>query len=414
MNRTTLLLSHGAVFAVGIAAAMIAHRGDESENAARAAEESRTRAGASTAGMAGGPADAARGGRGARDGAGPSGGAAVERLGDIVRMTDAFERQRALMELIDSLGPDEFAAVADGFREMDHLGNARDEYELLLRGWAKVDPLGALAYVDEHPGAGRVRGPILETWAGLDAAAAENWALANHDGDGPNPHLAAVIAGIAPHDVEHASRLVQTMPGSRERGQAIEAMTRALLAQGVDAALAFPALISDEHLRGSFVSQIADRVSRRDPEKAAEWVASFPEGEVQNRAARNVAGVLARQDVQQAAQWVKQLSPEAQAEAARGVIPRMSSEDIAGTARWVSTLAGTPNYDRVVEAFVWSCDQRAPEQSATWIQGVSDPGQQRRLYHRMLQSWARRDREAMQNWVASNNVPEDIRERFLR
>lgn len=317
-----------------------------------------------------------------------------------------------MMDLIDKLAPDQFAEVADRFRELDHLGDTRGEYSLLLRGWAKADPMGALAYVEEHNGRGR--GTILETWAGSDASAAERWALDNHTGEGANPHLAAVISGIAAYDMAHASRLAEGMPGGRERGEAISAITRALLVQGMDAAMAYPATIADESLRGSFVSEIANRLAGKDPMAAATWLASMSEGAVQNRAARNVASALARTDPKQAAAWVTKLDPAARAEAARGVIPIMSSGDIAGTARWVSTLVGTPGYDRVVEEFVMSCDERAPVQSATWIQGVADPRRQRDLYQRMLGGWAQRDRDGMREWVAANDVPEDIRRRFLR
>jgi hypothetical protein len=123
---------------------------------------------------------------------------------------------------------------------------------------------------------------------------------------------------------------------------------------------------------------------------------------------------LARQDPQVAADWLRKLQPAARAEAARGVIPNMSAGDITGTAKWVTTLSGIPNYDRVVEEFVWSCDHRAPEQSAAWIQGISDPEQQTRLYHRMLGEWAKRDAAAVKNWVASNNVPDTVTRRFNR
>ena len=76
-------------------------------------------------------------------------------------------------------------------------------------------------------------------------------------------------------------------------------------------------------------------------------------------------------------------------------VPAMSRNDIAGIARWVSSLAGTPGYDQVVESFVWSCDERAPEQSAAWIRGVADQNQQTRLYHRMLGNWASKDAAAV-------------------
>jgi hypothetical protein len=418
MTRSNLIFTHGAVFSVGIAAAMIVNSVRNSEtgdtaDSRGAAARSISSSAASRLEAGGANKTASRANRDARaTSAAAKGGPAVERLAGIVRITDSFERQRALMGLIESLGAGEFAAVADQFRQLDHLGDSRGEYELLLNGWAKADPLGALAYVGEHGGRGR--GTILSSWAGNDPAAAEQWARENHSGEGANPHMAAVIRGIAGQDLVAASRLAQEMPSSRERGEAIGAITRALFVAGIDAAMAYPASIQDEHLRGSFVSEIAQRLVGKDPVKAADWIASMDQGAVQSRAARQVGGALAQVDPKAAASWVSKLRPEAQSEAARGVIPIMSRDDIAGTAQWVSGLAGTPNYDRVVEEFVWSCNSRAPEQSAAWIQGVSNPDQQRRLYHRMLGEWAQRDAAAVRQWVASNEVPADVLRRFSR
>jgi cytochrome c553 len=214
--------------------------------------------------------------------------------------------------------------------------------------------------------------------------------------------------------LNEALRMTQAMPQSQERGEAVESITRALFLQGIDAAMAFPASVTEAHLRGGFVKEIAQRLAQKDAAKAAAWIAAMPDGDIQNRAARDVAGALARVDISDAASWVKTLKPEAQVEAARGVIHPMSSENIAATAQWVSTLAGTPNYDRAVEEFVWSCNSRAPEQSAAWIQGVADPLQQRKLYHRMLGEWAKRDAPAVKQWVSTNNVPADVFQRFSR
>ncbi len=418
MTRSNLIFTHGAVFSVGIAAAMLANSfrnpGTAADQSAGGAAPGRLTANTGRFEMDG----ASQNTRSSRDERQESsrkpGGSAADRLAGVVRITDTFERQRALMDLIDNLGPAEFAGVADQFRELDHLGDSRGEYALLLRGWAKADPLTALEYVGQHPGGQQGRGTILSTWAGKDAAAAERWALDHHEGEGPNPYLASVIRGIAGNDVAEASRLAQTLPLSRERGEAVDAITRALFLQGPEAAMAFPASIRDEALRGGFVAAIAGRLIAKDVNKAAAWVAAMDQGEIQNRAARSVADALAREDTKTAATWVKSLKPEAQSEAARGVIPAMSREDIAGTARWVSGLVGSPNYDSVVEEFVWSCNTRAPEQSAAWIQGVSDPDQQRRLFRRMLGEWAQKDADAVKQWVASNTVPEDIRRRFLR
>jgi hypothetical protein len=420
MNRSNLILTHAAVFAVGITAAMIvnstrsASGGSDGSGAnpsnsrplsPRYSEQSASRS------LSEGSATP---GRESRASAHKEAGTPAERLAKITRITDSLDRQRALMDLVDQLGPAEFASVADQFRELDHLGNSGSDYGLILRGWAKADPVTALEYVSQHSENGWDRPTILTTWAGQNPAAAERWALEHHQGDSANPHMAAVIRGIAGNDLATATRLAESMPRSNERGEAVNSITQALLIQGMDAAMAFPASIKDETLRGGFVAAIAQRLVTKDVNKAAAWLASMPQGQVQNRAARNVADGLAKIDPVKAAAWVSTLKPEAQAEAARGVIPIMSSADIPGTAKWVTNLAGTPGYDDVVEEFVWSCDVRAPEQSAAWIQGVSNQRQQTRLFHRMLGDWARRDPAAVKQWVSSNKVPDSVFRRFTQ
>lgn len=339
---------------------------------------------------------------------------AAQRLAEIVRIGDPLERQAALMDLIHRLGPDEFAAVAEQYRTMDHFGNSRGEYDLILRGWAKADPLGALEYTTKQANPREQSAVVLASWAGHDAAAAERWAMDHHEGDAPNPYLVAVIRGIAAHDIVNATRLAETMPRSRERGEAMDAIVRALFMQGVDTALAYPSAIQDPQLRAGAISMIAERLSAKDPDQAAQWLAAAPDENSQIRSARRVAEALAQKNLSQATEWVRKLSPAAQAEAARGVIGPMSSGDITATAKWVSSLSGIPHYDRVIEEFVWSCDYRAPEQSAAWIAGVANEDQRTRLYHRMLGEWSRRDAAVVRDWVANNEVPQSVSRRFNR
>lgn len=419
MKKSTTIASHAAIFALGVGAAfVVAKDTDETSDGADVASgrsgsgSQLSRDGFSPDGNGAGKRERRENGTSpsAREGS----SSPRESLGKINKISDPYERQRALMDFYDTLAPDQFAAVADAFQELYHFGNTGTEMELLFQAWAKADPVAALDYVEVNPEMHRNRGEILETWAVNDAAGAEKWALDKHEGDGPNPYMASVIRGIAAYDLPNASRLTAGMPLSRERGQAIDAMARALLMSGTEAAFAFPDTIKDEHLKGSFVLMISQNLSRKDPQAAADWIASMDDGALQERAAGNVAGQLAGLDVRKAADFVNSLKPEAKANAAAATVPAMSQDDIAGTARWVSTLAGTPGYDRVVESFVWSCDERAPEQSAAWIQGVTDTDQQARLYHRMLGNWARKDAGAVRNWVAENNVPDTIRQRFSR
>lgn len=412
------LLSHAAVFIVGVALAFAVFR---------SASDSANQAGGDSTANGGGGGDpevvaaGAAGGRSQRERRNGDVRSSVrqnqpvaERLAGIVRMGDPLARQVALLEMLDKLGPDEFAAVAESYRALDHFGQSGGEFDLILRSWAKLDPMAALDYTVNRQQSRGATAVVLSAWAGRDAAAAESWALANHSGEGPNPYMNAVIRGVAAYDIAHAMRLTEALPAGGEQRDAVREISRALFMQGVDAASEYPQSITDPKLRAEFVAEIGNRLAEKDPQQAGTWLATMNNAEDQNRAARRVGEALASRDPQQAAEWLRKLQPEARAEAARGIIPRMSSGDIAGTAQWVNTLAGIPNYDRVVEEFVWSCDYRAPEQSAAWIRGVSNPEQQARLYHQMLGEWAKRDAAAVKSWVAGNQVPESVMRRFGR
>ncbi|QTN31678.1 hypothetical protein HZ994_04850 [Akkermansiaceae bacterium] len=414
MKKSTVILSHACIFALGIAVAFVSKKETGAADAGGSAlpqqreRGSRIISGADTAGRP--AAEMQR--RSLPGAAAESKAGARAALGRINAIADTYDRQRNLMNFLDGLSPEHFEEVADEFRKLDHYGNTSTEMELLFQAWAKADPLAALDYIGENPGMSRNRGEVLEVWAVADPAAAEKWAMDQHKGEGANPYLASVIKGIASYDIGKAALLTQGMPMGAERGPAIDAIAKALLMKGTEAAFAFPDTIGDEHLKGSFVMMISQNLARRDPQAAADWVASMGSGDLQNRASGDVAGRLARLDVDKAVEFVSSLQPAARANAAAATVPSMSANNIEGTARWVSSLAGTPGYDRVVESFVWSCDHRAPEQSAAWISGVSDPGQQLRLYHRMLGEWQKRDDAAVRTWVAENEVPETVRRRF--
>jgi hypothetical protein len=418
MKNRNAILTHTAVFAAGVALAVVgyhANSGSPEDSAAEVALRSsarRTEGTGSSVTEARNASQRERRETGAK--AGRTGETATERMATVVQMTDPMDRQLALIALLERLGPEEFAAVAEQYRQMDHYSGSGGEFDLILRGWAKADPLAALEYTTNQLKSRGASTTVLAAWAGKDPAAAESWALANHTGDGPNPYLAAVIRGIAPYDIAHATQLAQSMPASDEQRDAVDAITHSLFMQGLDRAMAYPSTIEDPKLRASLVAAVARRLIDKDPTQAGTWLAAMKDPDDQNRAARRVAEALAAQDPQVAADWMRKLQPAARAEAARGIIPKMSSSDIAGTAQWVNTLAGIPNYDRVVEEFVWSCDGRAPEQSAAWIRGVADQEQQTRLYHQMLGEWAKRDATAVKNWVASNQVPESVARRFKR
>ena len=250
MKNPKFVLSHLAIFALGVAVALISAKDPKNGNSgAGPSGKGSDGLGSASSGSAGRDATEGRRSRRDSDSSRASARSPHETLGKINGLPDTYERQRALMDFFDKLGPDQFADVADEFQKLYHFDNSGTEMQLLFQAWAKADPTAALDYIDLHPDTQRNHGEVLETWAGKDPAAAEQWAVDKHVGEGANPYLASVIKGIAAFDLPYASRLTQSMPMSNERGQAIDAMAKALLMKGTEEAFAFPDTIEDEHLK---------------------------------------------------------------------------------------------------------------------------------------------------------------------
>ena len=162
MKSKQLLVTHASVFAVGIAAAMVVNGLREPATGNADTDANNRRASSSTSSSGGSFSDpsatgsSARGSRASREESRQLSKRDARPLSakasDIVRIGDALERQRALLDLLDTLGPDEFASFAAQYRSLDHYGDSRGEYDMILRSWAKADPLGALGYIAENGG----------------------------------------------------------------------------------------------------------------------------------------------------------------------------------------------------------------------------------------------------------------------
>ncbi|WP_411844800.1 hypothetical protein AAFN60_12615 [Roseibacillus persicicus] len=342
-----------------------------------------------------------------------------EMVADIARYDDAIERNNALLALIDSLAPEEFLSVVDAFRELGITQDRWGEYEMLLTAWAKVNPSEALDYASENTSGSFARNTILSTWASTNPDAAIAWAEANHENkDEANPWLVGVIEGIAPYDVARATGLMETMPRSRERGQALNTLIQQMMMESPEDAKAWAGTIQDEVLRSGAYATTAEAIARKNPAEAAEWLTELADVEALNRVGDDLAQTWYRESPEEATNWVTSLPAEAMGEAAEGIVDRVVREDPIQAAEWLSQLATAnpdANFDGSIRELVRGSVRRDPELAATWVSGLSSNEDQTRYYHRILGEWNNNDSAAALNWVQANeqNLPESIARRFL-
>lgn len=338
---------------------------------------------------------------------------------DIARFEDAIERNNALLALIDSLGPSEFLSVVDAFRQLGITQDRWGEYEMLLTAWAKINPTEALDYASENTQGGFARNTILSTWASTNPDAAIAWAEANHDDkERANPWLVGVIEGIAPYDISRATSLMETLPRSEERGQALNTLISQMMAKDPEDAKSWAASINDEYLRSGAYANTAAAIARQNPADAAQWLAGLGDVDALNRVGEDITRSWYRDSPEEATQWVTSLPPEAMSEAAEGVVGNVVREDPIQAAEWLSQIATAnpdANFDSSIRELVRGSVREDPELAATWVGGLTSNDDQTRYYHRILGEWNNRDAAAAQSWMQTNeeNLPESIARRFL-
>jgi hypothetical protein len=331
----------------------------------------------------------------------------LARLTAILRSEDPLYRNRGLFTFIDRLDPADFETAADHFRSLGLTGSRAGEYALLLSAWAKRDPHAALAFARAHPDDKVAATTVLATWASSDPDAALRWAIASHEGTGPNPFLAGVIRGIAETDPEHAAKLLADMPPGNERYEALNGVLPQLLAQGTDVARAWIEGLADVSLREAAMKFLANDLATVDPAGTAEWLQANP-SEATARRMGDVYGKWARVDERAAIDSVTSLpAGEARSNALSGVVGAMATTDPQAALSLMDRLNDDGN-PQVMKNFLWNSLEKDPALAAAQIPRIQDAATRDWWYSHILGSWLNRDAAAANAWIKDNPLPQPV------
>lgn len=341
-----------------------------------------------------------------------------EEVGRLRALQDPIARAEGFLKLVNGLSADEFLEVVATYRE----GGVRDEnfgeYRILLTAWAKADPYGALDYAQENTRTSLARQTILASWAQDDAASAIVWARDNFENDDEgkraNPWLVGVIEGLASTDVEQATALLQELPFSRERGEALGAIFAQINLESAEAGKDWIASLDDPQLQAGAAARLADKLAETDPAGAAEWAASLGE-DAMKRSAGNIIENWAKSDPSAARDWVESQTTEIAAAAGPSLVSELyQAGDIDGATAWLTDRAGDPAFDSSVRTMAMQSLGENPTAAADWIMQLSNEQDQERTLHRVVGNWQRQDAEGLAQYVETHEVPQSIRDRVTR
>jgi hypothetical protein len=337
----------------------------------------------------------------------------LAKLESILRGENPLERNRALMAFLNALDPSEFENAVAHFRSLGITDSRTGEYALFLTAWAQADPLAAIIYAEKNTSSGFARDTILTSWAATDLDAAVRWAKSNHTDAEANPYLPGIIRGIAQSDPARATALLAEMPRSTERGKGLDFVLPHLLEKGAAATKEWISAITDDALRNGAMMRVAEELAVTDPAGTASWLIANP-GEATRRRMDNVYRTWADRDRTAAlAAFGKLPAGEIRSNALRGIVSTVAGGDPKAALSLMDRYPNDVN-DRMVQNFVWHSSGSDPAIAASQIARIGNEQQRDQMYRRMLGYWLDNDAPAAQAWMASNPIPDAVRDRINR
>jgi hypothetical protein len=340
-------------------------------------------------------------------------GTPADRIQALKDITDPIERARMWLQIIESLSPEEFEGFVAAYRADGMAMERMGDYAMLLNAWAKVDPNAALDYASKNTGNPFARQTILAAWAGYDPESAISWAKANHSGDGANPWMVGVIKGLASQDPDRATALLNEMPRSVERGEALDSLLPSIMKRGIAESRDWVDAITDPALREGAMMRVAEATASKDPLGTADWLVANP-SQATNRRIDDALYAMARSDQQSAMSYFNKLpAGDTRSNALRGIINAVAVDNPQKAATLMDTYSGDIS-DRTVQQFVWHSFRQNPQAAISSIARMRDADEQERMYNRSLEWWIERDQQAAINWIRSNQLPPNVLQRVER
>jgi hypothetical protein len=307
---------------------------------------------------------------------------------EIVRTT-AFLRLLAVLETPEDLRQ-ALEIVAPRGDRPGWRGFGMREAPMLLQKWTQLDAKGAAAYIESRNPQERMfaSSVVLSTWARINPDEALAYAQANgqsaNEQDG-NWSMAMVVSQLAKNDVDRALQVATTQDTSRARGRMMDSVLSELVTQrGEDGARSTVMSLPPSAFRDNLTAQLAGRLADKDGFGTAQWVMnSLPAGDVRGKALAET-------------------------------VNRWADDDPVAAGNFLSRLPASPETDPARERYAFEVSRADPEGALAWANTISAQEQRTKAVENLVRAWMRRDKAAAEKWVASSQLPEQVRNQLLR
>jgi hypothetical protein len=321
---------------------------------------------------------------------------ALELPGDAGRMARSFALQ-------SFASVDPLAALA----RVEQLPSRIERDQLMsvvAAGYARADPEAALAWAQSlRPPQSNVLFTVLSAVARTDPDRALDIALSlpadPGPGLGPQAMLIAAQLMVGAADPEKIANRVLDVTDRTLREQTLSAMTRQWSVRDPAAALRWLVENADR-VPSSSLLQAAEQLARTDPAAASGYTSQIA-NDLRGAWLGAVAAGYAQNDPEAALSWVVQYRDQPGYQTAvAAIVQRAADYEPALAARLLESMEATaPEYFGAVSAIAYAWGRQSPRDAAQWAADLHDDVPRRNALSAVLQEWSAADPATARAWV---------------
>ncbi|MEE2674614.1 MAG: hypothetical protein VX466_12515 [Myxococcota bacterium] len=354
----------------------------------------------------------------------PRGSVSLAVLDDALSERDELERMYQLTRFLRTLAPEDVPAALEAV-EKHRVGVTKEEVQLFMLGWTRVDAPGAFEAARNWPTPWKsvLMEKAMYAWGFNDGKAALAACEQVEDTELRDRLTTSLVQGwVRSHDHVGVSEYIASLPAMRRRDRLSFRLAGELMRDGPDAVIAWAEAVpvdAPNQFKQYAFYHAAGSVTRVDPARVIPFYKRHMGRGYTSTALRNIAIKWSQyHDPRELVAWVLSLpagtvSESMRAEAIGAAVRTWAEKASDEVGPWLERKLPDPSFDRAIAEFVRAIADTSPELAVSWAARIENEAERRKYTLRAGRRWMKQAPEAARAWAVGADMPEDWREQIL-
>lgn len=328
--------------------------------------------------------------------------------------SNPITRSVVFSQLLADLDSENLEAVLEVYEDIPMGFENMHEYQMLLYGWGKFDPSGAIEYCNKRAtgiGAGFATAGVLHGWASSDPQAALAWVRAPENEGMSKIYNFGLVRGWASQDLTAATTYVTDLDEGGDRHELVKILTTEQLKQGFSPTRFWVESMEDENMKKSAFTNLTQQRSREHPEEVAQWLKEHAGKEYADASFGRLGDNWGQRDPVAAAKYFDELpAGEGKNEGMREVVEHWAKDDPEATGNWLNEKEPSADMDPIYATYARQVSEEDGAGAMQWAVSITEPKLQKRTITSVGQNWYRQDKDSVETWLPESGLPEETQE----